>query len=130
MKSIAKSTHELFTCDEPNLNGRIYPKEELQKAIDKYQEKIDSNRSFGTLGISDYGVMDLEKVSHRVTKLYIEDENVIANVEILDTPCGYKYLDMIDGFKLVSVGHGKLNDEHKISDYEMHGTYFTMDYGK
>jgi len=127
MNPISEKTIELLTCDKPSRNGYIYPKEELQKAIDKYQEKIDAGEAFGTLGLNPSGVMDLESVSHKVTEIYFEDNKVIAKIEILDTPSGNSAMKMFDGLSLSSIGYGKLNDENEINDYDLYGTYFSMD---
>ena len=53
-----------------NRNGRIYPKEVLDKEVTRYnKEFINKKRAFGELGHPDGPTVNLERVSHMITKL-------------------------------------------------------------
>ena len=54
-----------------NRNGRIYPMPVLEKEVGRYnKEYVQKNRAFGELGHPDGPTVNLERVSHMITKLY------------------------------------------------------------
>ena len=100
--------------DVKNRNGRIYPKEILQKEVARYnREFIEKKRAFGELGHPDGPTVNLERVSHMVKSLYPEGNNFIGEAKILDTPYGKIVKNLIDeGAKLgvSSRGMGTLSN--------------------
>ena len=88
--------------DVKNRNGRIYPKEILQKEVVRYnREFINKSRAFGELGHPDGPTVNLERVSHMIKALYPEGANFIGEARILDTPYGKIVKSLIDeGAKL------------------------------
>ena len=56
--------------DLKNRNGRVYPKDILNKEVKRYNaEFINKKRAFGELGHPDGPTVNLERVSHMITKL-------------------------------------------------------------
>src|SRR6056300_454100 len=100
--------------DVKNRNGRIYPKEILQKEVTRYnREFINKSRAFGELGHPDGPTVNLERVSHMIKSLYPEGNNFIGEAKILDTPYGKIVKNLIDeGAKLgvSSRGMGTLSN--------------------
>ena len=88
--------------DVKNRNGRIYPKEILQKEVVRYnREFIEKNRAFGELGHPDGPTVNLERVSHMIKALTPEGANFIGEARVLDTPYGKIVKSLIDeGAKL------------------------------
>ena len=88
--------------DVKNRNGRIYPKEILQKEVTRYnREFINKSRAFGELGHPDGPTVNLERVSHMIKALYPEGNNFIGEARVLDTPYGKIVKSLIDeGAKL------------------------------
>jgi hypothetical protein len=88
--------------DVKNRNGRVYPKEILQKEVFRYnREFINKSRAFGELGHPDGPTVNLERVSHMIKALYPEGANFIGEARILDTPYGKIVKSLIDeGAKL------------------------------
>ena len=83
--------------DVKNRNGRIYPKEILQKEVHRYnREFIEKNRAFGELGHPDGPTVNLERVSHMIKALYPEGNNFIGEARVLDTPYGKIVKSLID----------------------------------
>jgi len=83
--------------DVKNKNGRIYPKEILQKEVHRYnREFIEKNRAFGELGHPDGPTVNLERVSHMIKALHPEGNNFIGEARILDTPYGKIVKSLID----------------------------------
>ena len=83
--------------DIKNKNGRIYPKEILQKEVARYnREFIQKNRAFGELGHPDGPTVNLERVSHMIKALNPEGNNFIGEARVLDTPYGKIVKSLID----------------------------------
>ena len=76
-------------AETKNRNGRIYPKEILQKEVKRYGKSfIESKRAFGELGHPDGPTVNLERVSHMIEELVEVDNNFMGRAKILDTPYG------------------------------------------
>lgn len=72
-----------------NRNGRVYPKAVLDREADRYnREYVQRNRAYGELGHPDNPTINLDRVSHMITKLYPDGNNYIGKAKILDTPKG------------------------------------------
>ena len=106
-----------------NRNNRMYPMNILEKEVKRYnKEYINQKRAFGELGHPDGPTVNLERVSHMITKLYPEGKNFIGEAKILDTPYGKIVKSLIDeGAKLgvSSRGMGSLEprrDMHVVKD--------------
>ena len=85
-----------------NRNGRVYPKQTLANEVSRYnREFVEQKRAFGELGHPDGPTVNLERVSHMVTKLYPDGNNFIGEAKIMDTPYGKIVKNLIDeGAKL------------------------------
>tara|TARA_E500000178_G_scaffold62052_1_gene58845 strand:+ start:426 stop:1070 length:645 start_codon:yes stop_codon:yes gene_type:complete len=80
-----------------NRNGRIYPKEILVKEVNRYnKEFINKKRAFGELGHPDGPTVNLERVSHMITKLYPDGDNFIGEAKVMNTPYGKIVKGLID----------------------------------
>ena len=85
-----------------NRNGRIYPKEVIQKEVKRYnKEFVEQDRAFGELGHPEGPTIKLDKVSHMITKLEEDGNNFVGRAKILSTPNGQIVKNLIDdGAKL------------------------------
>lgn len=103
--------------EQKNKNGRIYPKEVLQKEVNRYvKEYVEPKRAFGELGHPDGPTVNLDKVSHMITELVEDGKNFIGRAKILDTPNGQIVKSLIDeGARLgvSSRGMGTLKAEKR-----------------
>ena len=83
--------------DLRNRNGRVYPKDILDKEVKRYNaEFINKKRAFGELGHPDGPTVNLERVSHIITKLYPDGANFIGEAKIMNTPYGKIVKGLID----------------------------------
>jgi hypothetical protein len=73
---------------EQNQNGRVYTRTLLEREADKYQELIDERRALGELDHPESSVINLQNVSHTVTKMWWENNDLVGDVEVLGTPAG------------------------------------------
>ena len=72
-----------------NRNGRVYPEAILAREVYRYnKEFINKSRAFGELGHPDGPTVNLDRVSHMVTKLYPDGKNFMGEAKIMDTPMG------------------------------------------
>ena len=103
-------------ADVKNRNGRVYPMEVLEKEVTKYNKNfIRENRAFGELGHPEGPTVNLERVSHMITKLHPDDKNFIGEAKIMDTPMGKIVKNLMDeGAKLgvSSRGMGSLDSKN------------------
>ena len=85
-------------AEEKNRNARIYPKSILKNAVDKYiKEQVKTGRAVGELNHPEGPSINLDKVSHRITELRFEGNNVIGKALILDTPMGKIVKGLVEG---------------------------------
>jgi len=75
-------------ADALNGNGRVYPRNVLEKEMKNYQKLVKERRALGELDHPDDSVINLKNASHLVTSIWWDGENVMGKVRVLDTPSG------------------------------------------
>ena len=79
----------LQRADTKNQNGRVYPKEILMREAKKYSEGfVKQKRAMGELDHPDSSVVNLSNVSHNITDMNFNGDDLVGTVEILTTPSG------------------------------------------
>lgn len=78
----------LQRADAQNQNGRVYPKEILEREVKKYQQLITEKRALGELDHPESSVVSLKNVSHNIRECSWNGNDVVGVVEILPTPSG------------------------------------------
>ena len=105
-----------------NRNGRVYPKEIMQKEIARYtKESIDTKRAMGELGHPDGPTVNLDRVSHMITSLREDGDNWIGKAKILDTPMGNIARNLIEEGAQLGVssrGLGSLKEKNGINEVQ------------
>jgi hypothetical protein len=107
--------------NKENRNGRIYPKNIIEKEVERYQNIISSKRSLGELGHPTNPTINLNTVSHLITKLKLEGDNVIGRAKILDTPMGKIAKNFIEegvSLGVSSRGLGSLKEKNGIMEVQ------------
>lgn len=76
--------------DIKNRNGRMYPANVLEKEVKRYNEQyIQKNRAYGELGHPSGPTINLERVSHMITRLERDGSNFVGKAKIMtETPYG------------------------------------------
>jgi hypothetical protein len=107
-------------------NGYIYPKEVLESSIKKLKEDIDNRRFMGELKYDGYSgnergsAVNLSSVSHIVTDIYFDnDDNLVGEIEILETPRGKDLKEIIDLVSFRPRGMGNITEDKKVENYIM-----------
>jgi hypothetical protein len=79
----------LQRAEAKNQNGRVYPRQILTREAKKYDSNfVKQNRALGELDHPDSSVVNLTNVSHNITEMHFEGDNLLGTVEILTTPSG------------------------------------------
>lgn len=84
--------------EKKNRNGRIYPRGVMESAVGKYiEEQVAQGRAVGELNHPEGPTVNLDKVSHLITRLEWKGDDVIGKASILDTPNGNIVKSLLDG---------------------------------
>ena len=110
--------------DVRNANQRIYPAGEISLAVKTLKEQISEHG--GVLGELDHPndlKINLDRVSHMITEIYMEGSRGIGKLKVLPTPMGNLVKTMLEsGVKLgvSSRGSGNVNESNgHVSDFEI-----------
>jgi len=72
-----------------NGNGRVYPPDILKKQVENYiQGPVKTKTATGELDHPDSSVISLSNISHLITKIWWEGNDVMGELTLLDTPSG------------------------------------------
>ena len=108
--------------DLKNKNGRIYPREIMQREVARYvKENIKTKRAYGELGHPDGPTVNLDRVSHMITSLKEDGNNYIGRAKVMDTPMGKIVKELIsEGAQLgvSSRGLGSLKERNGINEVQ------------
>lgn len=85
-------------AESKNRNGRIYPRDVMESAVNRYvTEQVAKGRAVGELNHPDGPSINLDKVSHRITELSWDGNNVMGKALVLDTPMGQIVKGLVEG---------------------------------
>ncbi len=107
--------------NKENRNGRIYPRNIMEKEIERYKTLINEKRSLGELGHPSNPTINLNTVSHLITELNFDGDNVIGKAKVLDTPMGKIAKNFIEeGVRLgvSSRGLGSLKERNGVMEVQ------------
>jgi len=107
-----------------NANERIYPVSEIEAAVQALNEQITEGHSvLGEVDHPDDLKINLDRVSHMITSMWMDGANGFGKLKILPTPMGQLVATMLEsGVKLgvSSRGSGNVDDmSGKVSDFEI-----------
>jgi len=108
-----------------NANQRVYPVNEIGKAVKTLNDQIGSGYSvLGEVDHPDDLKINLDRVSHMITEMWMDGPNGYGKLKILPTPMGQLVKTMLEsGVKLgvSSRGSGNINEygSGEVSDFEI-----------
>ena len=80
---------KLQESEVKNGNGRVYPKSVLEREAKKYADgPIKSNTAMGELDHPESTIVNLNNVSHNIKKIWWEGNDLMGELELLNTPSG------------------------------------------
>ena len=85
-----------------NQNGRVYPRDILQREVTEYKKvQIAERRALGELDHPESSVVNLSNASHNILDVWWKGDDVIGKVEVLSTPSGNILKELLkSGIKL------------------------------
>jgi hypothetical protein len=107
-----------------NANERVYPVSEIENAVETLNSQISEGYSvLGEVDHPDDLKINLDRVSHMITSMWMDGANGYGKLKILPTPMGQLVKTMLEsGVKLgvSSRGSGNVNDmDGRVSDFEI-----------
>lgn len=110
--------------DVKNANERVYPLHEITSAVEAVNEQIKGGYSvLGEVDHPDDLQVNLDRVSHMITEMWMEGTNGFGKMKILPTPMGNIIKVMIEsGVKngVSSRGSGNVNESNgSVSEFEI-----------
>ena len=121
-----KSLHLNGICiqgDIRNANQRVYSSEEIGRAVKTLNEQIAGG--YSVLGEVDHPQdlkINLDRVSHMITKMWMDGPNGYGKLKILPTPMGNLVQTMLEsGVKLgvSSRGSGEVDQSGRVNGFEI-----------
>ena len=109
--------------DVTNENKRVYPMTEIKKAVEQINETIQQGKSvLGEVDHPDDLKINLDRVSHMITGMWMDGPCGHGKLKILPTPMGELVKAMItSGVKLgvSSRGSGEVADNGRVSGFDI-----------
>lgn len=110
--------------DIKNANGRIYPKNEIYRAVNTIQEQLKKEITIcGEVDHPDDLKINLDRVSHCIVDMKMSGSDGIGKLKILPTPMGQLIKTMLEsGVKLGVSSRGSGNVDEltgRVSDFEI-----------
>jgi len=107
-----------------NANGRIYPVSEITKAVKTLNDQVANGYSvLGEVDHPDDLKVNLDRVSHMITDMWMDGPNGYSKMKILPTPMGNLIRTMLEsGVKLgvSSRGSGNVDDRSgEVAEFEI-----------
>lgn len=106
-----------------NHNGRVYPVNEISRAVESIKSRLE--QGYSVLGEADHPddlQVNIDRVSHMITDMWMEGENGIGKLKLIPTPMGNIIKTLLEsGVKLgvSSRGSGNVTEGGKVSDFEI-----------
>jgi len=101
-------------CDEKNNNGRVYSKPLLEREVKRIGEAMTERRLLGELDHPSHDAVKLSNVSHLITGLQFNGNELVGECELLDTPAGKVAQALVEGGVKVGIssrGMGTLSEQ-------------------
>jgi hypothetical protein len=105
------------TADKVTPTNRIYSKEILQNQVERLQAVVEGRGMLCELGPVQDSIIHFANVSHSIEKLWMDDDKLMAEISILDTPNGKTLASILNynpngvGFKMVGIGSGRVDEQ-------------------
>lgn len=109
--------------DVRNQNRRVYPVREIARAVKSITEKLSAGQSvMGELDHPEELSINLDRVSHLITEMWMDGADGYGKLKIIPTPMGNIVKTLLQsGAKLgvSSRGSGNVSDSGEVSDFEI-----------
>lgn len=107
---------QLMKVGVPSATGRIYSKDAMEDAINKFNESQIKGGTLGQVGDLSHPV-DLRDLSHVFENVRIEDDKVVGDMKILDTPQGQNVKALLESnIKLALAPRLQIDEQEKVDE--------------
>lgn len=107
--------------DMQNRNGRNYPINEITAAVDRAKETIKEHGGiFGELDHPQTLTINMDRISHAIKEIYMNDRNAVGKAELLDTPMGQIAKTLAESgvrYGISSRGTGDVGGDGNVSNF-------------
>ena len=106
-----------------NQNQRVYPVDEIAKAVNSIKDRIDAG--YSVLGEADHPedlTVNIDRVSHMIESMWMDGPNGYGKLKVLPTPMGNIIKTLMEsGVKLgvSSRGSGNVADDGNVKDFDI-----------
>jgi hypothetical protein len=111
----------MMQSEVKNGNGRIYRYEELQNVVNECNAKLKEGFSIlGELNHPEDLSINLLNVSHAITEMRMDGNNVVGKMKLLNTPSGNIAKAIMEGGVRLGVssrGTGNVNESGEVSSF-------------
>ena len=88
-KSLVTLKGKLQEAEQKNGNGRVYPREILEREVKKYADgPVKTRTALGELDHPEASVVNLANTSHVITEVWWEGNDLMGKLQLLPTPAG------------------------------------------
>lgn len=109
-------------AEQRNQNGRVYPLEEITKAVDDIQARIRKGETvMGELDHPPELQINLDRVSHIITDMWMDGNNGIGKLKLIQTPMGNIASALMKAGAALGVssrGSGNVSDSGIVDGFE------------
>ncbi len=117
----------MMQAELKNGNGRVYPLDEISKAVEDINVRIKEGYSvMGELNHPDTLSINLDRVSHVITEAWMDGNNAMGKMKLVNTPCGNIAKALVEGGVRLGVssrGTGNVNESGHVNGF----IFTTMD---
>ena len=109
--------------DKRNHNRRVYPVHEIRNAVNEINHKID--QGYSICGEADHPEelnINIDRISHNITKMWMDGSDGMGKLRILPTPCGNIVRSLLESdirLGVSSRGNGCVDHQGYVSDFEI-----------
>jgi len=100
-------------ANQPNGNGRTYPRQVLMREVENYQKLVREKRALGELDHPEDSVINLKNASHMVTDVWWDGDSVMGKVKVLNTPSGRILQDLVSSGVTLGISSRGLGSVHE-----------------
>lgn len=109
-------------AEQRNQNGRVYPLEEIKKAVDEIDQRIRKGETvMGELDHPPELQINLDRVSHIIEDMWMDGNNGIGKLKLIETPMGNIATALMKAGAALGVssrGSGNVSDNGIVDGFE------------
>lgn len=107
---------QIMKIGTPSATGRVYSREVMEEAIKKFNESQIKGGTLGQVGDLSHPV-NLKDISHIFENVRIENDAVVADMKILNTPQGENVKTLLESdIKLALAPRLAIDEQQKVDE--------------